>query len=609
MRLRSLLPSPTLLCPALACVLASGCYSGHVDADSDDEGVDSGESGDDGGDSGEPSDTFECDPAAVPTSLPLRRLSKVQYENTIRDLLRFALPSEGDGVADGLGTLLAAIPNDAIVAPPGQNHGGFARLDQDVHQEHINAAYDVGRAVGTALTEDPARLQQVVGACATDGDASNDAGCVDDFIRRFGERAMRRPVEDDEVAFFREVFDGEGVTQGMEPQAFADVIAVMLASPQLMYLIEHGEDPVEGQEGAYALGAYELASRLSYHLWQSMPDEELFAAARSGDLLTPEGYQAQVDRLFADARTRASMAEFYRQWLWLDDLPSMDALVGDPRFDAFAGDFAPGPETHEHMRDEVLAMLEYYTFDTPGSVSELMFSNQSFARAEDVAELYGVQPWSGGEPPQLPDAERVGLLTRAALTASGTANTRPIMKGVFIRTALLCQDIPPPPDNAAANPPAPAPNMSTREVVEQLTEQPDTSCMGCHGALINPLGFATENFDALGRFRDEQVLFDDDGQVTTSVPIDTRSVPQVTAGDHTPSAGPADLAQLIVDGGQFQACFARQYLRYTEGRPEDPVTDGCALQDLTTRLEAGAPMAEVLRAIALRPEFQQRQID
>ena len=126
---------------------------------------------------------------------------------------------------------------------------------------------------------------------------------------------------------------------------------------------------------------------------------------------------------------------------------------------------------------------------------------------------------------------------------------------------------------------------------------------------LYPLGFATENFDALGRIRSEQVLIDEEGNVRGSATIDTNSVPQVTAGDHTPSTGAADLAQLIVDGGQFQACFARQYVRFTEGRPEDPVTDGCALQDLTTRLEAGAPMAEVLRAIALRPEFKQRQID
>src|SRR5690606_37151253 len=313
---------------------------------------------------------------------------------------------------------------------------------------------------------------------------------------------------------------------------------------------------------------HELATRLSYHLWQTMPDEELLAAADSGALLTEDGYEAQVERLFADARTRAAMSEFYRQWLWLDDLPPMDALLGNPRFDAFAGDFVPDPETHEHMVQEVLDMLEHYTFDADGTVADVMLSERSFATTEDLAEIYGVEPWTGGEPPALPPGQRVGLLSRAALTASGTANTRPIMKGVFIRTALLCQSIPPPPDNANAMPPAPSPDMSTREVVEQLTEQPGSACAGCHKTLINPLGYATESFDALGRFRTEQVLFDDDGRVTGTRPIDTRSTPQVAIGDDTPSSGVGDLAQQMVDSGELQQCFARQYLRFSFGRSE-----------------------------------------
>lgn len=600
-----------MLLALLTGALATGCYSGHDGLpgadDVDDHPGDDPEHGDDDDDPAIAG--FECDPSLVPPALPLRRLTRVQLDHTIRDLLRWALPSEGDAVADLVAPQLAAIPDDARRAPDGVHHGGFSRLDQSVHQEHINATYEVGRAVGDALTRDPARLEVVVGSCAIDADPQNDTACVDDFIRRFGGRTLRRPVTDEELSFYREIFDGEGVTEGMEPEAFADVITVMLASPAVLYLIEHGEDPVEGQPGAYALSAYELASRLSYHLWQTMPDDELLDAAQSGALLTDEGYRAQVDRMFADPRTREAMAEFYRQWLWLDDLPPMDALVGNPRFDAFLGDFAPGPDTHRHMADEALAMLEYLTFDTPGSLSQLMLDERSFARHEDVAELYGVAPWQGGEPPALPPGQRVGLLSRAALTASGTANTRPIVKGVFIRTAMLCQQIPPPPDNANAMPPAPQPNMSTREVVEQLTEQEGSACASCHATFINPLGYATEGFDALGRVRTTQVLFDDDGQVTGERPIDTRSIPQVIPGDDTPSEGVADLAQQIIDSGELSACFARQYVRFSHGRPEDSQRDGCALEDLTARLDADAPLAEVLRAIALRPEFRQRAID
>jgi len=609
MRLRFATP-PSIVGLLLTTSLASGCYTG-VDLDPHGDPGDSSDGDDDGDGDGDglSSDAFECDPSLAPPGVPLRRLTKVQYDNTVRDLLRWALPDDGDAVADLLAEQVAAVPDDARRAPEGVQHGGFSRLDQSVHQEHINATYEVGRVAGAALTSSPARLQTVVGACATDGEVSNDDACVDGFIRRFGGRALRRPVTDEELAFYREVWDGEGTTEGMEPQAFADVITVMMASPQFLYLLEHGQTPVETQPGVFVLSAHELASRLSYHLWQTMPDETLWEAASSGALLDDEVYEAQVDRLFADPRARASMAEFYRQWLWLDDLPAMDALVGDPLFDAFLGDFAPGPDTHEHMADEALAMLAYYTFDTPGTLADVMLSERSFARHEDVAELYGVEPWSSGEPPTLPSGERVGLLARAALTASGTANTRPIMKGVLLRTALLCQSIPPPPDNANAMPPAPSAQMSTREVVEQLTEQEGSACAGCHATLINPLGFASEGYDALGRARDEQVLYDAEGRVTGTRPIDTRSVPQLLPGDDTPSEGVADLARQMLDSGQLQACFARQYVRFTHGRTEDSTRDGCALEDLDARLLTDAPLAEVLRTIALRPEFKQRLIE
>lgn len=593
--------------------LATGCYTGRHDGgplgEAESEGSEGSESGGSGGDDAPTPGGFECDPSLVPEALPLRRLTKVQYDNTVRDLVRWALPQDADAVIAAVTPLVAAVPDDAREAPAGINHGGFSRLDQSVHQEHIDATYEVGRAVGTALTESPAQLSAVAGECAVNGDTGDDATCVDAFIDRFGRRAHRRPLTTEEHAFYRDVFDADGTTEGMEPAAFADVIAVMMASPQLLYAIEHGEGPVDDRPETFVLAPHELASRLSYHFWQTMPDEELLTAAESGALATDEGYAEQVDRLFGDPRTRAAMSEFYREWLWLDELPPMDALVGNPRFDAFAGEFSPGPDTHEHMVREVLAMLEHYTFDAQGSLEDVMLSERSFATTDDVAELYGVAPWTGGEPPALPPGQRVGLLSRAALVATGTANTRPIMKGVFIRTAMLCQSIPPPPDNANAMPPAPAENATTREVVEDLTEQPGSACAGCHANLINPLGFATESFDALGRFRTEQVLLDDAGERTGTRPVDTRSVPQIVTGDTTPSEGVSDLAQLMLESGQLETCVARQYLRFSLGRPEDTARDGCTLGDLSVRLSDGAPLAEVLRAIALRPEFKQRVID
>lgn len=610
-------PTPAAL-PVLLLAAASGCYSGldannpgaSGDGDTGSGATDSATDGEPTGGDGPAGSAFTCDPDALVPELPLRRLSKLQYATTIADLVRVAAPaSDVDAILTEVDPLLATIPDDARETIAGETHGGFRRLDQTVHQEHVNASYDVAVTVAAELVATESRRAALVGACATDGDPANDDACLDDFITRFGARVMRRSIEPDELAFYRGVYDGDGAAEGMDPEAFADVIAVMLVSPQFLYFVEHGDAPVADTADRYWLSGHEIATRLSYHFWQTMPDDELVAAAESGALLTDEGYAAQVDRLLADPRTEVTFGEFYREWLWLDDLAPMDALVGTALFDAIRGDFEPGPDTTDNMVAEVVDMATWTTFAQGGGFEELFLSNRSFAKTEDVAALYGVTPWAGGEPPVLDDPARVGLLTRAALVASGGNNTRPIMKGVFLRKGLLCEPVPPPPNNAAGNPPELSDEMTTREVVEELTEQPDSGCAGCHASLINPLGFATENFDSLGRTRTEQTLFDAQGNVVGAKAIDTSSVPQVVAGDMTVSAGAAELAALMLDSGKPQACLARNLVRFTLARPEDVMGDGCMLDEAATRLAEGVPLVEVIRAVALRPEFRQRRFE
>jgi hypothetical protein len=170
---------------------------------------------------------------------------------------------------------------------------------------------------------------------------------------------------------------------------------------------------------------------------------------------------------------------------------------------------------------------------------------------------------------------------------------------------VLCDEIPPPPANAAANPPELSDTLSTREVVEELTHQ--GTCAGCHLKVINPLGFATENFDALGRVRTTQPLFDKDtGAPTGEAAIDTTSIPGVEAGDETVSSGAADLVDLIMSSEKPAACFARQYFRFTFGRTEDLDKDACVLASVKQSLDDGAPLAEVLKAVALGSAFRQR---
>jgi hypothetical protein len=543
---------------------------------------------------------FTCDASAVPAELPLRRLSSTQYRNMVTDLVTASLPAEASTVLQAVRPALDQLPRDQRVTPAGNTHGGFTRLDQTLQQAFVDASYQVAVDVGRQLTISSTRLGALMGACATDASTANDAACLEGFVRRFGLRALRRPVPDEEVAAFTAVAGSTPV----DPAAVADVVAMVLTSPYFLYHVEHGAtaSPEDSR-----LDAYELASRLSFHFWQTGPDAALLEAAASGALHTEEGYAQQVRRVFEDPRTAVTLDGFFNEWWRLHELDRLDGRLGDPLFDAFVGVDRPGPELHALMVREVLDMTRHVT-SRGEPAAALLTNRKSFARTEDLARLYGMSAWSGeGEPPDFTDARRVGLLTRAALLASGSANTRPVMKGFRIRNALLCDTVPPPPDNAAANNPINlSPTSTTREVVEAITQQPGTACAGCHSTLLNPMGFATENFDALGRARTHQVLFGADGRRLGERSVDTRSLPQVNPGDMRESQGAEDVTRLIAESRRFESCLARQYFRFTFGRIEDTATDGCALAALESAAQSGASLADVLRLAALRPEFRRR---
>ena len=556
-----------------------------------------------------PHDTSDETPACVTDEVPeparLRRLTMTQYQNTIRDLVHLMLSDGTDADAVIAKAALDGLPNDRREPVPQDLHGSYRRLDQALEQVHVDGAFRVGTNLSAALTE-TTRFGQVVGACAVDDDTGNDAACFEQFVRRFGARVLRRPIDDDDVNFYREVYGTDTTASSI---AYGDVINVMLNSPDFLYFVEHGTHEVSGKPGVYELSAHELAARLSYHFWQTLPDQPLWQAAEDGSLLRPEVYQSHVQRMLLDSRTYATMEQFFADWLKVEELAALGQSQ-DPVYRAFAGSDLPSPALRQHMIEDVLDMAWYYTWTQPAGLPQLFSSELSFARERDLATIYGVEPWDGlHPPPQLPAGQRPGLLTRALFLANGSANTRPIMKGVFVRRRMLCDDIPPPPPGVNAMPPELRDDMTTRQTVEAVTEQPDSECAACHATVINPLGFATENFDALGRFRTEQRLFDATGMQVGSMPIDTRSVPRVTTGDDTVSNGPADLARLLLQSGKLEACFARNYFRFTFGRWEDTSKDACVLERLRARLVRSNNIASMLAEIALTPEFRQRTFD
>jgi hypothetical protein len=578
---------------------------------------------------------LSCNPAALPPLQAWRRLSATQYINTLRDLLTWALKDAkaANGIVTNYDFTTKVIPYIPVDLrqnlPLTDPHGGsFRRLDQDVDQAHVEVFFTGAQIVAGLLR---GQLGTIAGACATDKDTSNDADCVTSFIQSFGEHVLRRPLEPDDVAFYRQVYGDPGIS----PAGFTDLIAALLSAPGFLYHVEHGEAPVAGKTGAFVVSAYELANRLSYQFWETMPDAELWNAAKTGSLKTPAGLAQQVSRLLADPRARTTLDAFFYDWLKVSDLNvhghdffeegAFQIFAGDPMVNKFNNDDWM-KALRASMVDDVLDLTRYYTWTKAGTFNDLLASNLSFARGPDLSRFYGVGAWDGSsEPPALPPDQRPGLLTRAALLTSGGVATRPIEKGAFIRKSMLCDAIPPPPGSVAAVTPPLDPKLSTRQVVERLTETPGTACAACHAGLINPLGYASENFDAIGRARTEEVLIalpavgQRGAKVAGKVPVDTRAIPQIVAGDMTPAAGMADVVKLMLKSGKAQTCFARNYFRFTFGRwekdandPDAPdaqgaLADGCIIERLRKTVASGGSLRTMFADVALAPEFQVRR--
>ncbi len=537
---------------------------------------------------------FACDPAAVPQALPLRRLSTRQLRNAISDLVRSVAGSQADPVLAAVAPQLGALLQDN---PQGtdKHFGRLTSLDQAIQQQHADANYDLAVALGQALTATPERLTQVVGACAT---AASDEACLTTFIQTFGQRVLRRPLTAEDVTFYRQ----PALKVPYEAADYADVAGLLLSAPQVFFAVEHGDETSTLPQAP--LSGHELASRLAFHFWQTAPDDQLLADAASGALATDDGYQKAVDRVFSDPRTLQSIRAFYAEWLGNTTLISLDTLVGTPTFDALRGNFTPGPDTRTHYLDEVTDAAAYYTFTKPASFDTFFRSTRSFARTDDLAQIYGVPVWDGtSEPPET--TGRAGLITRPAFVATGTVTTRPIMKGVLIRKALLCDLLGDPPANAANTTIPDVSAKSTRDRVDALTG-PGTCGATCHAKQINPLGFVTEGFDTLGRPRAVEQLFNDQGQPGGTTPVNTSVNLSVDDRDAQTIADPAAFVEHLATSPKLEACAARVYFRHTFGRAEDPTLDSCSLSNLETSLRAGTDLGSVMRAVALHPSFKTR---
>jgi hypothetical protein len=353
------------------------------------------------------------------------------------------------------------------------------------------------------------------------------------------------------------------------------LLAAMLQAPQFLYLWERtsADDPAAA---LVALTADEVASRLSYLLWRSMPDAALFAAVDSGKLSTPEDITREARRLLADPRSNDSLVEFVRGWF---RLPSR-------RDDALSS--AASGETELFVKS---------VLEQGGSLEGLLTSPTNFVNAT-LAPLYGASNVSGDElRPLVVDAtKRFGLLTQVSFLGSNAdgAQSHPVKRGAVVYHQLLCGELPPVP----ANVPQPEPQREGVSNRVRFAAHSENACaVGCH-RVLDPLGFAFESYDGTGRFRTT-----DGGS-----PVDASGSVELPSGKQLVFQNARELVEQLATSSEARDCATKQALRLTLAR-HDIAADATSLAQMATAFSAaGFDVRELFVAAVTTPSFTYRTV-
>ncbi len=514
---------------------------------------------------------------------PLRRLTRDEYGHTVRDLLHVKrLETSALAADESLGPFRAN-----LVA-------GTTELDAQQFMETAE------RTVAASA----ARLEALA-ACAP---AERDTPlCAEKFVDAFGLRAFRRPLRPEERASALGLFVAEARSGGFDSGARA-VAQSLLQSPYFLY---HFEDPGDSvAPGLAALDPYALASRLSYFLWQTMPDEALFAAAAAGGLATAEGLRVQAERMLKDEKARRGVLSFHMQWLAVEDVflvrkeleifPDWYPYTKPSKFRL--GAVVADREKHLGLalRKETERFVDHVVRAGDGRLSTLLQASFSFPD-EPSARVYGLpqtQVLEPGTPAALDPKQRSGILTQLAFLATHAHadQTSPVARGVVVRKNLLCQDLPDPPPNVNNTPPEPDLTLTTRERFEE--HRLSGVCSGCH-KLIDPIGFAFEPYDGVGRFRATE----------NGKPIDATGTLLNGGAPEGEFNGAVELTALLSNSRTVHQCYVRQWFRFALGRMETEA-DRCSLETLyDVFARSGRNIRELLVALPTTDSFRLVALD
>lgn len=528
-------------------------------------------------------DHYDCDGPVDPGRVTIRRLNRFEYERTIQDLLGVTYRASESFPADEIGYGF-------------DNVGDVLSMSPLLVEKYLEAAEEI---VDERLPDD-APLVFV----RRPRDRGDMEACAREITARFARRAYRRPLEEGELDRLLQLGRRAVLAGDTFDQAIRLILKAILVSPHFLFRVEMApraaatdvpRDPGDGRapadaralEGAWALGDHALASRLSYFLWGSLPDEELMRLADEGRLNDDAVLSAQVTRMLAEPRASALVESFAVQWL---QMRALDTVSPDPKaFPEF------DDRLRRSMRGETLALFEHVLGENR-PVSDFIDADYTFVD-ERLARHYGLEGVTGAELRRVPltGTSRGGVLTHASVLTitSNPDRTSPVKRGKWILEQIIGAPPPPPPpvvEQLSEDPEAVA-SGSLRERFEKHREDP--ACAVCHDRM-DPLGFAFENFDGIGAWREKDGRF----------PIDASGeLPDGRTFD-----GPSELRGILrerMDG--FVRSLAEKLLTYALGRGLEHY-DQCAVDTIVDGAAAdGYRIHSLIREVVLSVPFRWRR--
>jgi hypothetical protein len=496
-----------------------------------------------------------------PGRVLIHRLSRAEYNNTVRDLFGIRSKPADKFPADGGGGGGFDNNADTLFIPP------------ILMERYLTAA-------GEILNEtSPARL-----FFARPNRTLSKRAAGRQIVVHYAMLAWRRPVEPVEVDRLMRLFD-RATQRGLPFEgAVRFALKAVLISPNFLFRAELDG----GNSGPYRIGDYELASRLSYFLWSSMPDAELFRLAGQKRLHSPDVLAQQVTRMLRSPKAQAFADGFAGQWLRVRDLYT-SARPDPNRFKDYT------PTLRDAMVNETIDFFGSL-FHDDASLLNLLDSDYTYVN-EELAKHYGIEGVTGPEMRRvtLANHRRGGVLTQASVLTltSFPQRTSPVLRGKWVLAEVLGAPPPPPPPVVAILPPDDAPTkegLTFRQQLEKHREKPE--CAGCH-ARMDPIGFGLENYDATGRWRTE----------IGGKPVDASGA--LATGEKF--NGPAELKQHLLERkDEFIRNLTEKMLAYALGRGLEPY-DSPAVQQITAAVaKDGYRSTTLIRAIVMSYPFQYR---